>query len=335
MDRKNNYNILWDGGVLVLLIYIYFYNWHISVEVASCILEIGVLLVCTYIVDTYLAWLDRSDTRDTPIHTYRWTQQKPTLPNQHVSAFSIPFLLYSMSETSACAADSGSPRCQSKKLLTGLSSSRPALLPITCRRLLAALPSLLQTPSSGTATASRACVPSSGTATTSRACVPSSGMATDQLWECTREHAREAPTWLQQPCERPARLQEMCEGGRNKDLAWRTTPAREREGGGPEEMLDLLHDDLGKHRAESYREERGTEVTLMKSVGTAMLISVSLSAWNCFIFSSFDTLVCFGRLQIGAPFKSANQTPRDLERCASLEKASSRHSCVHLVSVEA
>ena len=53
-------------------------------------------------------------------------------------------------------------------------------------------------------------------------------------------------------------LQEVCESGRTKDLAWRRSQLQgllrlltEKE----EEMFDVLCDDLGKPRAESYRDE--------------------------------------------------------------------------------
>jgi hypothetical protein len=53
-------------------------------------------------------------------------------------------------------------------------------------------------------------------------------------------------------------LQEVCESGVTKDLAWRRSQLKgllrlltEKE----EEMFDVLRDDLGKHRAESYRDE--------------------------------------------------------------------------------
>ncbi|XP_047077231.1 aldehyde dehydrogenase family 3 member H1-like [Lolium rigidum] len=61
-------------------------------------------------------------------------------------------------------------------------------------------------------------------------------------------------------------LQEVCESGITKDLAWRRSQLKgiirlltEKE----EEMFDVLRDDLGKHRAESYRDEIGA---LVKSV---------------------------------------------------------------------
>uniref|UniRef100_A0ACD5ZL95 Uncharacterized protein n=1 Tax=Avena sativa TaxID=4498 RepID=A0ACD5ZL95_AVESA len=61
-------------------------------------------------------------------------------------------------------------------------------------------------------------------------------------------------------------LQEVCESGVTKDLAWRRSQLKgllrlltEKE----EEMFDVLRDDLGKHRAESYRDEIGA---LVKSV---------------------------------------------------------------------
>ncbi|VAI47529.1 unnamed protein product [Triticum turgidum subsp. durum] len=61
-------------------------------------------------------------------------------------------------------------------------------------------------------------------------------------------------------------LQEAYESGRTKDLAWRRAQLKgllrllaEKE----EDIFDALHDDLGKHRAESYRDEIGA---LVKSV---------------------------------------------------------------------
>ncbi|KAI4980814.1 hypothetical protein ZWY2020_021299 [Hordeum vulgare] len=61
-------------------------------------------------------------------------------------------------------------------------------------------------------------------------------------------------------------LREAYHSGRTKDLAWRRSQLRgllrlltEKE----EEIFDALHDDLGKHRAESYRDELGA---LVKSV---------------------------------------------------------------------
>ncbi|KAF7047053.1 hypothetical protein CFC21_056039 [Triticum aestivum] len=61
-------------------------------------------------------------------------------------------------------------------------------------------------------------------------------------------------------------LQEVRESGRTKDLAWRRSQLRgllrlltEKE----DDIFGVLHDDLGKHRAESYRDELGL---LVKSV---------------------------------------------------------------------
>lgn len=53
-------------------------------------------------------------------------------------------------------------------------------------------------------------------------------------------------------------MQEVRESGRTKDLAWRRSQLRgllrlltEKE----DDIFGVLHDDLGKHRAESYRDE--------------------------------------------------------------------------------
>jgi hypothetical protein len=80
-------------------------------------------------------------------------------------------------------------------------------------------------------------------------------------------------------------LQEVCESGITKDLAWRRSQLKgiirlltEKE----EEMFDVLHDDLGKHRAESYRDEVRTclfqfeSLKLVLSSGHFMKLFVSV-----------------------------------------------------------
>uniref|UniRef100_M8BRN1 Aldehyde dehydrogenase n=1 Tax=Aegilops tauschii TaxID=37682 RepID=M8BRN1_AEGTA len=82
-------------------------------------------------------------------------------------------------------------------------------------------------------------------------------------------------------------LQEAYGSGRTKDLAWRRAQLKgllrlltEKE----EEIFDALHDDLGKHRAESYRDE--AQAPLVSFPATALVVPEPLgvvlvfSCWN-------------------------------------------------------